>query len=233
MNDSVLAFQTQTEFEKTPSTTATVHYEANEEHCEMECDNDAAKPASSEYNTNYQINELEQQLLQAECLIEQKSFFGDLIEDLKMQDDRKLVDYFSQQNRDTIHLRAFNGHVALSLQLKNQEETEYSTISDMRLVFDFDRPMLKLWSDRFYLFYADRPEDRNFVEILKIILGKRFEDRKAGLLAKFTTTEFLANIETEVELMLNRVADFAKDIKITSLKFIRHKFLLKQDDTFE
>ena len=37
----------------------------------------------------------------------------------------------------------------------------------------------------------------------------------------------------EIELMLNEIADFAEDIKITTLMFIDYKFEFNQNDRFE
>ena len=214
MNDSVLAFRTQTEFEKTP----------------LSC---TSSNENNDNNTNYQKNELVQQIEKAKNLMSEKSFLTDFIKDAIMYEDDKLKNYFSQHNRDVINLSAFNGHIALVLELENEYENEFSDIKDMRLVFDFEKEKLKFWSDKFYLFYADKEEHRNFIEILKIILTKQFDKLKLQLLNQFSTTEFLINIEQQVELMLNRVADFVKGIKITMLKFANFEFKLKQDDTFE
>ncbi|KAI3480257.1 hypothetical protein L1887_57620 [Cichorium endivia] len=60
-----------------------------------------------------------------------------------MQDDEKLKDYFSQQNKTAISLKAFNGQIAVALELENQEETEFDNIK--AIVEELNRePELKM-----------------------------------------------------------------------------------------
>ena len=238
MNDSVLAFQTQTDFAESTQSNSNTQSITNSNVQQQQNSSNNTQPNISKLivesnNTNYRMNELEEQIVNAKNLMLEKSFFTDFMKDAMMYEDDKIKSYFNQHNRNVINLKAFNNHIALQLELETQYENEYSNILDMRLVFDFDKPKLKFWSDKFYLFYNDRREHKAFIEILKISLTKQFDQFKIDLLSKYNTTEFLINIGQETELFLQKASVFAKDIKATTLKFINYEFKLKQDDTFE
>ena len=114
-----------------------------------------------------------------EELIEE-SFLSNLIEDDEHDELKSHI-----TNRDKINLKAFNGHLTLNLILEDRLD-DYSNIQDMCLAFDFNKSKLKFWPDKFYLFYAaSKEEHRIFIEILKMILSKRFNCLKKQLLCKF------------------------------------------------
>ena len=184
-------------------------------------------------NLHLRKDELEEQIECANNLMLERSYFTDFMKDAMMYEDEKIKSYFNQHNRNVINLKMFNNHIALQLELETQYENEYSNIRDMSLVFDFNRPKLKLWKNKFYLFYTDRREHKTFIQILKNIIKKQFNQFKVHLLNKYNTTEFLNNIAQETELFLQKFSVFAKDIKVTTLKFKNYNFEPKKDDTFE
>lgn len=132
-----------------------------------------------------------------------------------------------------IFFDSFNNHVALYLKLEPSYTIDYSIIRDISLLIDFNKPILKFWQDKFYLFYNDKPEHKNLIHILKHILNKQFNDLKKRLLENYSITKHQEAIKIEIESMLNKISYLLLDIKITTLKFINYEFKMSKDDSFE